>query len=148
MRPTLAVLAVLIASPAFTQTPAPAVPTRAKVHVLPAASDTPVAERETLIAVDSAACNLEPFTEPPPPLLVNPTMVYFADPFHAGRDCRVPMPTNIPDGQGYRGAASFYFDACGTSGQPCSSSRTLGAPPFSIVSPLLPFAPTAVRTTQ
>lgn len=129
----------------------PAVPTKAKLVVLPAAGDlqttVPLAEREVDISPTSPLCNL-PLTPPPTGAVINPTVGALDDPFTAGRECRIAMPTGLPEGTGYRGAVSFFFAVCNPDGKTpgsCTSIRTLGAPPFSIVNPRPPFAPTAVR---
>lgn len=153
MKHLIFVLALLTAAPLYAQTPVPAVPVSVNVYVLPAAgsSDTAVAiglPRNTPISATSSDCNL---TAPAAGTgtLVNPTTVYFDDPFHAGKQCRGFIPLNLPNGSGYRAVVTYIAASCtdpntGQISAPCESARSVaGVPPFDVTGlTVRPVAPT------
>jgi hypothetical protein len=127
----------------------------ANVYVLPAAgsSDTAVAigaPRTTLISATSSDCNLVA-PAAGTTTLVNPTTVYFDDPFHAGKQCRAYLPTGLPNGTGYRAIVTLIAASCtdpntGQISSPCESARSVaGVPPFDVTGlTVRPAAPTGV----
>jgi len=149
-RLSLAVCSLLFASVAFAQPTVPAVPTSVDVLVLPATGDpltvAPIATRNTPIGV-ATLCNLAASTPDASPI-TNPRSMEFTDPFTAGRVCRVPMPTGLPVGTGYRAVALLVAPTCSPDGvtavTPCRSLRSaVGTPPFSVAPILtLPVTPT------
>jgi hypothetical protein len=143
--------------PLQAQTPAPAPIHRVTLLVIPMTGDpmtvppvtcgaTPCT-RTTAISATSAACNQPLTVASPAP--TNPTEAAENDPFNAGRDCRFPFPTGLPDGT-FMIAAVHESDNCiippSTSPTPCTGPRSMVAGPFSVVSPrTAPPAPTGVR---
>lgn len=152
LRALAVVVLCLLSSLSFAQSPV--IPTQVDVLVLPAAGDpvtvAPVANRSTVIGVRNADGTVTPgpVCDQPPssavPSIVNPTTVAFADPYHLGRDCRVPLPSGLPDGVGYRVVAQFIAPTCQPNVNqppqtPCVSARSaVGVPPFSVASATLP----------
>lgn len=134
----IATLQILFSYSAAAQVTEPAVPTSVEILVLPAVGDPltvlPVTNgsRITLIGV-ATNCNL-PASAPGPSPLINPTIAEVEDPFTAGRFCRVPMPTNLPNGDGYRAVAIFRTAPPG----PSSGRSAVGIPPFDIRGTLVP----------
>lgn len=140
---TILVTVILLVAPAvFAQTTQPAVPTAVEILVLPAVGDPltvpPIATRSTPISVSSPNCNLAA-TPPPPGRLTNPTLVEFADPFTVGRVCQAPIPTGLPNGNGYRAVAVPVAPSCG-SVTVCRGERSLVAvpSPFDVIPVLVP----------
>lgn len=147
------VLAALcaLAVPAAAQTTQPATPTSVDILVLPATGDpltvAPLGTRNTVISATASVCNLAASAAPTTPL-INPTSAEFADPFTAGRVCKVPMPTGLPNGADYRAVAVFNAPACDVT--PCRSPRSaVGVPSFT-VAPILtiPVTPTNLAIRQ
>lgn len=136
---------LLCASVARAQTPTPAIPTTVDVLVLPPGSDPAtaqaVATRTTPIGV---AQNCGVVTRPGDPALplINPTMVYFDDPFTAGRFCTAPLPTGLPPAANYIAIAIAKAPTCIVNNvtlTPCPSARSgVASPPFTIQSILTP----------
>jgi len=155
----LLIACLLTAAPSVAQTtPTPATPARVDLLVLPATGDpatvAPVATSSVAVGMTAPACNQTPAATPAPASLVNPTQPWeFADPFRAGRVCHIALPAGLADGN-YRVVAVAVADSCNPTGKqvitPCASPRSsVGLPPFSIVTPILPpAAPTGLRSTQ
>ena len=142
---------VLLASPAVAQTTVPAPPVSIEAQVLPPTGDpltvAPIAIRNTPISATNN-CNLAPTPGGTGTLpLINPTSIEMDDPFTAGKVCRVPLPTGLPNGTNYRGTAVFIATTCTVNGvvqSPCRSARSaVGVPPFTVEPILtLPVTPT------
>lgn len=141
----LGALLTCAAAPAAAQITEVAVPTSVEILVLPAAGDPltvlPVTNGARFTPIGVATnCNLAAAAAGPTPL-INPAVAEFDDPFTAGRKCRVPMPTNLPNGDGYRAVAIFRTAPPG----PSSGRSAVGIPPFDIRGTLVPpAAPTGV----
>ena len=107
--------------------------------IIPAVGDPvtipPIATRNTVIAA-ATNCNLAASPPGGAGTLVNPTIAEFDDPFTTGRVCRVPLPTGLPVGNGYRGVAVMIANTCDVGGVPtanCRSPRSAVAiPPFNV----------------
>ena len=135
---------VLVSVPAWAQVPSVSVPTGVDVLVIAAAGDPvtlpALATRSTPIGA-ALNCNLAA-TPAPVGTLGNPSTWELEDPFTAGRVCRGPFPTGVPNGVGYRAVAVFTATCDGV---PCASPRSLvGVPPFTLAGPQTP--PAAPRT--
>ncbi len=140
--------------PAMAQETTQAIPESIDILVLPPNSPpdaAPVATRNTPISAGSTQCNILTLPPAAPTPLINPTKVYFDDPFagHAGRYCMAYLPTGIPNGTGYTAVGVFKAPTCtinGSTVSPCPSPRSaMGVPPFNI-QPVLgqPATPTGV----
>lgn len=138
MRHALLALALLVIPATLAaQSTQPALPNSVDVLILPPTGDeatvAPIAVRNTVISA-TQNCNLTASPAGGTTPLVNPTIAEFDDPYTAGRVCRVPLPTGLPDGVGYRGVAVFIANTCTVDGQTqtnCRSPRSaVGIPPF------------------
>lgn len=156
MRCMLAALAILVGSATVhAQTTTNVPPTGVDILVIPATGDPAVVApitngmRSTPIAASAAVCNLPPGTPAPTGPVTNPPFAYFADPFTANRECRVPMPTGLADGT-YRVVARFTAPSCTVNGQtqsPCVGARSaVAANPLAIAQILIltPAVPTGL----
>lgn len=139
MRVILAFLAVLLASVASAQTVA--VPTSVEVMVISPGADTstavPVATKSTPISITDSNCGITTVPAAGPTPLVNPTRVYFDDPFTVGRFCRADIPTGLPNANGYQAVARFVAPQCTINNStvtPCPSPRSAtGVPIFDVI---------------
>lgn len=140
MKSLFALLALLIAVPAFAQGTSFAPPTSVDILVLPAtgAFDTvaPLATRNTVIS--AANSNQAPIAVPVG-TLVNPTVVEVDDLAFPGRKIRAAMPIGLASAVNLR-VVTVYQSSAGPSGR-----SQVGAPFFDIASTLVPpAAPTGV----
>jgi hypothetical protein len=156
MRYTLAALAILVGSATVhAQTTTNIPPTGVDILVIPSTGDpatvAPITNgtRSHAISATSALCNQAPGPAAPAGPVTNPQFAYLADPFTAGRECRVAMPPNLPDGT-YRVVARFTAPSCTVNGQtqsPCVSPRSaVAANPLAIAQILIltPAVPTGL----
>lgn len=132
-----------------------AIPTSVEISVLPATGDPltiPAVANGVLVTPIAAASTLCNLVASPVPTgtLVNPTKAEFDDPFRSGAEvCRVPLPSGVAAGTGYRGVAVFIHatctDAAGNVQTNCRGARSaVGVPPFNVALIQLPVVPTGL----
>lgn len=130
----------LIASSAHAQTTTNAVPNIVNVLVLAPGTDpataSPVAQFATNISATSGSCNVAALPPAGGTPLVNPTHLYFVDPFNAGKFCSAVIPVLLPTALQYQAVLTFSAPTClvnGLAQSPCTGPRSVVAvPPFDI----------------
>lgn len=142
---TLAFL-LCLTSIASAQVSTPAIPTQFQLLILPPTGDPltvmPVNMQTTAIG-PTQNCGIDPATVSPPAQapVINPLLFTLADPFTAGKVCRLSFPTALNAGN-YQWAGIFVAASCTPGGgpvvTPCPGPRAVGQPPFSVVNPVTP----------